>query len=379
VWRLFGDPGYELRTVTRFRARVGVVVGLLFLGGPLADLFSGSFGTGHLAALLLGTAVFVVAYVLLMPPTPWLTRRGPTAVMVVLASMPVLAVALLAGGAPRSYAALFVYFAAATGMLLPAAAATAAIGMTAAGVAAGGVVYGVDAGSLAATVLTIVAIGLMMTAFGRIARTNRELRQTREELARLAVSEERLRIARDLHDLLGHSLSVISLKSELAHRLVQAEPDRAAAELRDIQAVTRDALAGVRDAVRGYRRPSLAQELEGARVALRAAGIVCELGESSVALPADVDAVLAWAVREGATNVIRHSGAQHCAIRVDADHDRAAVEIDDDGTGSAFGAGSGSGLNGLRERAQRLRGELEAGARPGGGYRLRLSVPLAPA
>jgi two-component system, NarL family, sensor histidine kinase DesK len=379
VWRLFGDPGYELRTVTRPRARIGVVIGLLFLGGPLADLFGGSFGTGRLAALLLGTAVFVVAYVLLMPPTPWLTRRGPTAVMVVLASMPVLAVALLAGGAPRSYAALFVYFAAAVGMLLPATAATAIIGVTAVGVGIGGAVYGANGGSVAATVLTIVAIGLMMTAFGRIARTNRELQQTREELARLAVSEERLRIARDLHDLLGHSLSVISLKSELAHRLVQHEPERAAAELRDIQAVTRDALAGVREAVRGYRRPSLAQELEGAQAALRAAGIDCELGESGVELPADVEAVFAWAVREGATNVIRHSGAHRCAIRVDADRDRAAVEIDDDGTGSAVGAEPGSGLSGLRERAQRLRGELEAGARPGGGYRLRLSVPLAPA
>ena len=379
VWRLFGDPGYEFRTVTRLRARLGVVIGLLFLGGPLSDLFRGSFGTEHLAALLLGTAAFVVAYVLLMPPTPLLTRHGPKAVMVVLASMPVLAVALLAGGAPRSYAALFVYFAAAVGLLLPANAATAIIGMTAGGVGIGGALYGADGGSIAATVLTIVAIGLMMTAFGRIARTNRELQRTREELARLAVSEERLRIARDLHDLLGHSLSVISLKTELAHRLVQAEPERAAAELRDIQAVTRDALAGVREAVRGYRRPSLAQELEGARMALRAAGIDCELGESGVELPADVDAVFAWAVREGATNVIRHSGAQHCAIRVAADHDRAAVEIDDDGTGSAVGGESGSGLNGLRERAQRLRGELEVGARPGGGFRLRLSVPLAPA
>jgi two-component system, NarL family, sensor histidine kinase DesK len=378
VWRLFGDPGYEFRTFTRLRARIGVVVGLLFLGGPLSDLFGRSFGAGHLAALLLGTALFVVAYVLLMPPTPWLTRRGPTAVMVVLASMPVLAVALLAGGAPRSYAALFVYFAAAAGMLLPAAAATVVIGVTAVSVAVGGATYGTGGGTLAATTLTIVAIGLMMTAFGRIARTNRELRSTREELARLAVSEERLRIARDLHDLLGHSLSVISLKSELAHKLVHDEPERAAAELRDIQAVTRDALAGVREAVQGYRRRSLAHELEGARAALRAAGIDCELEESGIELPEDVDAVLAWAVREGATNVIRHSGAQHCAIRIDADPDRAAVEIEDDGAGAAAGA-AGSGLNGLRERAQRLRGELEAGARPGGGFRLRLTVPLAPA
>lgn len=374
MWRtLLYDPRSP-----RIRARIGVVIGLLFLGGPLSDLFNGSFGPGHLAALLFGTGLFVVAYALLMPPSPWLTRRGPVAATLVLAAMPVIALALLAGGAPRSYAALFVYFAAAAGMLLPAPVASAVILLTAAGVGIGGAIEGVDGGSLAATALTVVAIGLMMTAFGRLARTNRELQATREELARLAVAEERLRIARDMHDLLGHNLSVISLKSELAHKLVHQEPERAVAELEDIQSVTRDALAGVREAVQGYRRLSLAHELEGAKTALRAAGIDLELGGSDVALPEDVDAVLAWAVREGATNVIRHSRAQHCAIRVDADDDSAAVSIEDDGNG-AVGGQLGSGLNGLRERAQRLRGELEAGTRPGGGFRLRLSVPLAPA
>ena len=111
-----------------------------------------------------------------------------------------------------------------------------------------------------------------MTAFGRLARANRELRTTREELARLAVSEERLRIARDLHDLLGHSLSVIAIKTELARRLLERDPDRAAAELDDIQAVTREALAEVREAVQGYRRLALADALDGARKALTAAG-----------------------------------------------------------------------------------------------------------
>ena len=362
--------------MTRLRARVGVLVGLLFLSGPLVDLFNRDFGAGHLAVLLLGTGLFVVAYVSLLPPSPWVIRRGPAATVILLGAMPVLAVALLLGGAPRSYAALFVYFAAAVGLLLPAYAAVSIIALTALGIGITGMVDGADTGALAATVLTVVAIGLMTNAFGRIARANRELQATREELARLAVSEERLRIARDLHDLLGHSLSVIAIKSELARKLVEREPERAAAELDDIQAVTRDALAGVREAVQGYRRLSLAHELEGAKKALAAAGIDCSLGESTVELPEDVDAVLAWAVREGATNVIRHSRAQHCAIRVDADGERAAVEIEDDGSGVAGGA-TGSGLSGLRERAQRLRGELEAGARPEGGFRLRLTVPLA--
>jgi two-component system sensor histidine kinase DesK len=221
-----------------------------------------------------------------------------------------------------------------------------------------------------------VSIGILMTAFGRIARANRELHETREELARLAVSEERLRIARDLHDLLGHSLSVIALKSELAGKLVEREPARAAAELDDIQAVTRTALAEVREAVQGYRRLALAEALESAQTALAAAGIDCDLADTDVTLPAEVDAVLAWAVREGTTNVIRHSHAMHCAIRVRADGDRAALEIEDDGS-AAPTVSRGSGLSGLRERAERVRGELEAGARPEGGFRLRLTVPLA--
>jgi two-component system sensor histidine kinase DesK len=377
MWRVLADrPGLELGSMTRLRARVGVLVGLLFLSGPLVDLVNRDYGAGHLAILLLGTGLFVAAYVSLLPPSPWVIRRGPAAMVILLGAMPVLAVALLLGGAPRSFAALFVYFAAAVGLLLPAYAAVVLIALTALGIAIAGTVDGAGIGALAATVLTVVAIGLMTSAFGRIARANRELQATREELARLAVSEERLRISRDLHDLLGHSLSVIAIKSELARKLVEREPRRAAAELDDIQAVTRDALAGVREAVQGYRRLSLAHELAGAKKALAAAGIDCSLGESTVELPEDVDAVLAWAVREGATNVIRHSRAQHCAIRVDTDGERAAVEIEDDGSGVAGGA-TGSGLSGLRERAQRLRGELEAGTRPEGGFRLRLTVPLA--
>jgi two-component system sensor histidine kinase DesK len=379
MWKVLVErPGFELRRMTRARARVGVLVGLLFLAGPVSDLLGRSYGPGHLAALLLGTSLFVVVYISLLPPSPWVARRGPAAVVLGLALLPLLAIVLLLGGAPQSFAALFVYFAAAVGMLLPAYAAIGVIFVTALGIGVTGAVHGVGSSSIAATVLTVVAIGMMMSSFGRIARTNRELQATRDELARLAVSEERLRIARDLHDLLGHSLSVIALKSELARRLVEREPDRAAAELDDIQAVTRDALAGVREAVQGYRRLSLEHELEGAKAALAAAGIDCELGRSEVALPEDVDAVLAWAVREGATNVIRHSRAHHCAIRVDADDASAAVEIEDDGSGGTD-TSSGAGLSGLRERAQRLRGELEAGARPEGGFRLKLTVPLAPA
>src|SRR5262245_53483953 len=105
---LLDRPGFELRSVTRPRARYGVVLGLLFLGGPLADLFRADLGRGHRLALLAGTALFVAAYVSLLPPAPWLRRRGPTAMTLVLAALPAIAIALLVGGAPHSYAALFV-------------------------------------------------------------------------------------------------------------------------------------------------------------------------------------------------------------------------------------------------------------------------------
>jgi two-component system sensor histidine kinase DesK len=204
-----------------------------------------------------------------------------------------------------------------------------------------------------------------------------ELRVANVRIEHLATVAERERIARDLHDLLGHSLSVIALKSELAGKLVARDAARAGAELEDIQAVTREALAEVRGAVQGYRRLALADALEGAQAALLAAGIDCELSEPDRPLPAEVDAVLAWAVREGTTNVIRHSAAHHCAIRVRAERDRAALEIEDDGRAAPSNVRRGSGLDGLRERARRVRGELEAGARAeGGGFLLRLTVPL---
>jgi two-component system sensor histidine kinase DesK len=369
------DPRVDFDGPSIRRARAGVLLGLLFLSGPLADLARGSYAPWHLAVLLFGLAVFVALYLSLLPPSRWLTRLGPEAALTALALLPLIATALLLGRAPASFAALFVYFVAAAGMRLPERAAVVVTLVTGLAVGVAGLVHGDSHSAIAATVLTIVSIGVLMTAFGRIARANRELRTTRKQLARLAVSEERLRIARDLHDLLGHSLSVIALKSELARRLVEREPGQAAAELDDIESVSRTALAEVREAVQGYRQLGLSEALDNARTAFAAAGIDCNLTETDVTLPAEVDAVLAWAVREGTTNVIRHSHAHYCAIRVRSDGGRAAVEIEDDGSAEPS-AERGSGLDGLRERAERVRGELEAGARPEGGFRLSLTVPL---
>jgi two-component system sensor histidine kinase DesK len=227
--------------------------------------------------------------------------------------------------------------------------------------------------------LSLLGIGAAMVAMGEIMRTNRELLDARAEVARLAVADERARFARDLHDLLGHSLSVISLKAQLARRRLPHDAHAALAEVEDIETVTREALREVRQAVSGYRRPELDAELAGARTALDAAGIETTIDRPAVELPADVEAVLAWTVREAATNVIRHSGAQHSAIRVVPALDHASIEVLDDGTGSANGHGAGgSGLAGLEERVRAAGGRLEAGPRSDGpGFRVRAVVPVA--
>ncbi|HEX5191425.1 MAG TPA: histidine kinase [Solirubrobacteraceae bacterium] len=251
--------------------------------------------------------------------------------------------------------------------------------------------------------LSTAGVGALMTMIRTLHDRNGELREARAALANVAVAAERERFARDLHDLLGHSLSVIAIKAELAGRLLPTSPDRAASEVADLETVARQALGEVRDAVSGYRQPTLAGELEGARVALTAAGIEASFAGDPVSLEPAVEAVLAWTVREGATNVIRHSRATRCSVIVRSGVDDAGVEVVDDGVGdgvelradaglhdgdgevavaravAANGSGIGNGLAGLRERAASLRGRIEAGAAPGGGYRLAVSVPVGTA
>ena len=220
--------------------------------------------------------------------------------------------------------------------------------------------------------------GLYGVGFGWLAATYRELDRARVELARLAVAEERLRFSRDLHDLLGHSLSVIALKSELAGRLVPGDPGRAVQEVEDIERVSRQALAEVRAAVTGYRGPvALVAELDRARSALTAAGVITRIDAPSGPLPAAAEELLAWTVREGATNIVRHAGARRVVIRVHHGDGGVGVELVDDGRGAAAGPdpGPANGLDGLAERVAAAEGEFEAGTAPGGGFRLAVRVP----
>jgi two-component system, NarL family, sensor histidine kinase DesK len=242
--------------------------------------------------------------------------------------------------------------------------------------ALGGGNEGASIGFVAST----AGIGLVMALVRDLRLRNEELTSARAELARMAVAEERERFARDLHDLLGHTLSVIALKAELAGRLVSSSPDQASREIAEVERVARGALGEVREAVSGYRQPTLAGELAGARMALSAAGVAVDVVSPSVALDPSVEAVLAWAVREGATNVIRHSGASRCSVRVAVGLAEASVEVVDDGSirdsGVDWSKPAGHGLAGLTERAEAVGGRLEAGRRAEGGFRLRVSVPV---
>jgi len=217
-------------------------------------------------------------------------------------------------------------------------------------------------------------VGASVVAGRLLIEANQQLSLAREQIARLAVGEERLRFARDLHDLLGHSLSVIALKSELAGRLIKRTPNLAAHEIEDIEQVARDALREVREAVTGYRQPTLAAELAGANEALAAAGIEYHIDQDHAPLPAAAEAVLAWTVREGVTNVMRHSQAKRCAIRIINKDGHATVEVIDDGRGGMPEAGSG--LRGLEERVRERGGTLTAEPLPHEGFRLRVTVPL---
>ncbi len=233
--------------------------------------------------------------------------------------------------------------------------------------------------------------GFVVICVVRLARTSRELRIAREEIARLAVMAERLRIARDLHDLLGHNLSLIALKSELARRLLDGTSTRAVNEISDVEHVARATLQQVREAVAGYRQPTFSCELYAAQEILAAAGIAYFYeGEEDIigTLPTAIETLLSWTVREGVTNTVRHSHAHQCTIHIMCKRHATCIEVIDDGIGATpqgrntdalyYPGKGGNGLRGLAERVEEFGGEFEACSRDGSGFRLAVTVPTTP-
>jgi two-component system, NarL family, sensor histidine kinase DesK len=217
-------------------------------------------------------------------------------------------------------------------------------------------------------VVAIPLTALAMFGFFNIMKGNRALAEARSELARLAAENERTRIARDLHDLLGHSLTTITVKAGLARRLSTQDPAGAAREIAEVEELSRRALADVRSAVSRYRDVSVAGELATGKELLRAAGITAELPSAVDMVDAGHQELFGWALREGLTNVVRHSRATRCIVRLS----RSSVEIVDDGVGAPSTAGNG--LIGLRERAEAAGGQVNAGPVSPRGWRLQVSL-----
>ena len=273
---------------------------------------------------------------------------------------------LAAPAAGESALAMCIYLAVLTMFLTPSRVAATLVVLNAATVALlSNLVPGWDQHDLLS--LQILITGLAIWGIIQLLQRNNQLAQAREEITSLAVSQERLRFSRDLHDILGHSLTVITLKAELAGRLIEADPARAAQEIAEVEGLARTALADVRATAAGYRNVSLAAELASARTTLDTAGIEAEVTGAVDDVPADRLELFGWAVREGVTNVIRHSGARHCRVTVDP----ARVEITDDGSGPGRTV-AGHGLAGLRERADAAGAQLLIGGTDDGGFRLRV-------
>ncbi|WP_234327231.1 sensor histidine kinase [Streptomyces sp. NRRL WC-3742] len=382
-------PGGPAETRRQLLVKVAwMLLWMLYLAYPASDLLNGEHGQVGRVLGWCCLAGFVVAYVLLVIFRSQAGMR-PRACQVVVATMIVLAVSasLVLGGA---FLTLFIYASVCVAIITPMRYTVRALGAMAALTAATGLLIHAGSDNIATFALSAFLSGIAMAGLQRLVSTMKELREARAAVAHLAASEERLRLARDLHDLLGHSLSLITLKSELAGRFMDAGKDEAArAQVADIEQVARQSLIDVREAVTGFRRPTLPVELAAARTALAAAQVrldaAPELVDAWPTLANEEAGALAWALREAVTNIVRHGeGATVCTVRADetweADGERYAVlEITDNGPGPGK-SHPGNGLSGLQERLALVGGRLTTGPGDHGkGFRLRASVPLRPA
>ncbi|KUF16335.1 sensor histidine kinase [Streptomyces silvensis] len=395
----FAEPVLDRRQARAKFAWIGIW--LIFMAAPVRDLAVGGHTTAATVLGSLGLAAFIGCYLaLVFRYTTRIKEWG--AVHATFAVLLALAVVLpLSMGA--SWLGLFVYVSVAAGAVLPMRRSMWMIPLVTVAMVAVGVRYTSVGDLLSGLAVTTILVGFAMTGVRELIRTTVELRQARATVAQLAANEERLRLARDLHDLLGHSLSLITLKSELAGRMLPAHPDKAGKEVADIEQVSRQALVDVREAVTGYRRLTLAGQLAGARTALAAAGVDAdvplEIPGPGTAPDEEREAALAWALREAVTNVVRHSGARRCTVALTRRQTLAGpvveLAVTDDGVGPVPGAGpmgggqsagqgggqgGGNGLAGLTERLEAVGGVLDVGPAGGGrtGFRLAARVPLAP-
>ena len=381
------------------RSRTGwlfAAIWLIYLGEPLGQLFGHGHGVAAIAVTLVAVAVFAAAYVGVnltvrreagvLPPDQLGDPRKLRLIGVLVAIA-----AVLPPTVDSEWVVLWIYVASACGAALPMSrqpswslrgGLAASLAMVVESVA-----LNVDIGLWLSLLLPCVFSFLGVMAVRGMRDLIRQLQQARAEVARLAAAEERLRMARDLHDLAGHSLATITLKAELARKLLRVDLDRSEQQILDLEHVSREALADIREAVSGYRRATLAVEAASAHTALEAAGIALDLDPSLAArsgtLDPDAESALAWCLREAVTNVVRHSGARRCRVRlIEARMDgepSLTLEVLDDGPACPGGdrGAAGNGLSGLRERLLAVSADavLTAGPVNPNGFRLAATVP----
>jgi len=367
--------------------RLSALASLVLLFFPLSTVFRSHSSLVAMVGTLCALAVFIslYAWLLFQLIPPRICQTFPRTITE-LAAFTLLAMAVnLAFPGDLSWALLFLYVVVVAGFAFPLQGGLTAVGSATALAAATAFALRSPFSpeiqpqflwTAAPLILVLLLLGGGAVAARRLLETTEALRMARSQIAQLAVEEERHRFARDLHDLLGQSLSLIVLKSEVTRRLLPDQPDRATSEVREIEQVARTVLQEVREVVRGYRQPTLATELAGACIALEAANITAQVEQTLGPFSARVEAVLAWTVREGVTNVLRHSQAQCCTMRLLQSRAAVQVEIIDDGAGGASWQ-PGSGLTGLGERVADSGGQLEANTLPQGGFCLRVTLPLS--
>jgi two-component system sensor histidine kinase DesK len=387
--------GYQSRAA-RMAGILFTGVWLLYLIGPVVDLFTGHYSEPYKWTGLAIIVVFSATYVVLVPnwPRPYRHALPGLAVLAALAAT----ACIVYGG--TGAVALWIFMSSATGLLVPSRrwAARAVIGCIACYTLFSATSH-VDSTDFLSDLLPVTFIGFAMIGLRRQFQLTAELARAREEVAQLAANEERLRLARDMHDLTGQSLSMITLKSELAARLLgrlpgSADRDRARDEVEQVAAVSRQTLKDIREAISGYRRPTLAVEVITARTALASAGIAArddaDLTMLSGTFDPDAESALAWCLREAVTNVVRHSSAKNCYIGLARRAGSMSLTVRDDGTGHSPAGEQGakcflpaagphsSGLRGMSERLSAVGGTLEVRPDLHPGFSLTATVPATP-
>jgi len=342
------------------------------LFGAIQHAYEAGVGPTTWAALVaLGAAnvTIIVTYLRHRRPMPQLWSIQAAATLVVTA------------GDATDWYTLYCLLAIAASVALGARWALAAIAVTTVAWALGDAYSEAPWSELWVTTLCLALAGLGTFVFVRLIATIAELNATRDALARNAVSAERERFSRDLHDILGHSLSLIVVKAQAVRRLLPDDGAAAAEHAGDIESIGREALDDVRATVRGYRDTTFGTEVDRARDALRSAHVELSVDAPALPVAAGQDALLGWAVREATTNVLRHAQCSRCRIELHRDDDRILLRVADDGTHVRTDdattepqGNDGTGLTGLRERFGAAGGDLEA--RPGErGFTVTATLP----